>query len=142
MSKRPTTDKEALERLRDALVEDILSASDAEIAADAASDSIDLLKQADQMRAMFHAQRLRAAKTKMAVAQAAVSGQRSASSLGLTLRPQAQALVPRPANDLGAARKLTMAARNGAKQSERDLAGVEEDLAELTALHDDEETKL
>ncbi|WP_424140228.1 hypothetical protein, partial [Roseomonas chloroacetimidivorans] len=70
----------------------------------------------------------------MAAAKAAAAEYRSTAPRGRIPQLQGGAFASRVANDAGNARKLTMAARNGGKQSERDLKGVEEDFAELNRL--------
>jgi len=133
MTKRPT-DREAIRRLRDALADDILAASDADIAAEAAEEGVELERQAEAMRARFERQVLDAGKARMAAAKAAAVAYRAGAAQGGPMPPAPTGYRAAPAKATDRARKLTMAARNGAEQSERDLAGVEEDLAELAAL--------
>lgn len=133
MTKRPT-DREAIRRLQDALVEDIMTASDEEIAAEAAEEGVDLERQAEAMRAMFERQVLDAGKARMAAAKAAAAAYRAGAAQGGPMPPPPTGYQAAPTKAIDRARKLTMAARNGSEQSERDLAGVEEDLAELAAL--------
>lgn len=138
MSKGPTKDRDAIRRLEDALIDDILNATDGEIAAEAAEEGIDLEAQATAMRSMFERARLESGKTRMAAAKAAAAAHRSAAPRGRVPGLQSGAFAGRVANDVDNARKLTMAARNGTEQSDRDLRSVEEDLAELNALLEDE----
>jgi hypothetical protein len=138
MSKGPTKDRDAMRRLEDALIDDILNATDEQIAAEAAEDGIDLEAQASAMRAMFERAVLDSGKTRMAAAKAAAAAHRSTVPRARMPGLQGGAFPGRTANDVGNARKVTMAARNGIEQSERDLKGVEEDLAELKALLEDE----
>jgi hypothetical protein len=133
MTKRPT-DREAIRRLQDALVEDIMSASDEEIAAEAMEEGVDLERQAEAMRAMFERQVLEAGKARMTAAKAAAAAYRAGAAPGGPMPPAPTGYRAAATKTTDRARKLTMAARNGAEQSERDLAGVEEDLAELAAL--------
>lgn len=138
MSKGPTKDRDAMRRLENALIDDILNATDDEIAAEAAEEGIDLEAQATAMRSIFERARLESGKTRMAAAKAAAAAHRSAALRGRVPRLQPGVFEGRAANDVGNARKLTMAARNGTEQSERDLKSVEEDLAELNALLEEE----
>ena len=133
MTKRPTN-REAIRRLQDALVEDILSASDEEISAEAAEQGVDLERQAEAMRSMFELKMLEARKAKLVAAKAAAVayGAGHAQEGAMPPAPTGYRAAPTKATDR--AKQLTMAARNGAEQSERDVAGVEEDLAELAAL--------
>ncbi|WP_419900300.1 hypothetical protein [Roseomonas sp. USHLN139] len=138
MSKGPTKDRDAVRRLEDALIDDILGATDDEIAAEAAEDGIDLEAQAAVMRSMLERARLESGKTRMAAAKAAAAAHRSVAPHGRIPVSQSAGFAGRAANDVGNARKLTMAARNGGEQLDRDLKGVEEDLAELNALIEEE----
>lgn len=133
MTKRPTN-REAIRRLQDALVDDILSASDEEIAAEAAEQGVDLERHAEAMRAMFERKVLESRKAKLAAAKAATAAYNAGGTHGVAMPPAPTGYRAAPTKVTDRAKKLTMAARNGAEQSERDLAGVEEDLAELAAL--------
>jgi len=141
MSKASTTDQDAVRRLKDALVKDILEESDEQIAADAAEDGIDLERQAQAMRAMFEAEVVQAGKVKLQAAKAAVAAQRLVLVQRRAVGPASGEFAAGAANDVGSALTLTMAARNGGTQSERDLEGVKEDLTELAALQENGEKK-
>jgi len=138
-----STDKkrEALERLADALAEDILSASEAEILAEAAEDKCNAASAAADMRGLFERTVLEAGKGRLAAARAAAAADRRQGGAVIPIdqikaRRRYQGLV---AADPTLAAKLTMAARKGEGQSERDIDSAIEDLAELGALGDGED---
>lgn len=133
MSGRPTKDEEALRRLEDALIEDIGTASDGEILAEAKEDGIDPAATAQHTLSLLRAAEARVGKAKLAAAKAGVAAARKLSLVhgGADLDRGKVRLAP--ANDT--VRELTLAARNGGKQSDRDLETLAEDLAELEALH-------
>ncbi|WP_424139828.1 hypothetical protein, partial [Roseomonas chloroacetimidivorans] len=106
MSKGPTKDRDAMRRLEDALIDDILNATDEQIAAEAAEDGIDLEAQATAMRSMFERAILESGKTRMAAAKAAAAEYRSTAPRGRIPQLQGGAFASRVANDAGNARKL------------------------------------
>lgn len=135
MSDRPSKEEEELRRLEEALIEDVLSASDDDILAEAEEDGINPVDNQAEMLRLVEAAELNAGKARMAAARAAASAVREAALPSGALRagvPNAGQV--QAANDLGASRELTLAARNGGDQSARDQEGVDEDLAELQAL--------
>jgi hypothetical protein len=134
MTKPSTTDREALRRLKDALVKDILDEPDEETAAAAADDGIDLERDAQAMREMFEATVIRSGKERLAAARAAMEASRVTVLCGASGSRGAIVFQENAANDQ---LRLTMAARNGSGQSERDLEGVKEDLAELAAIQEE-----
>lgn len=114
-------DREAVRHLQDALLDDILAATDEESLAELAQDGIDVEKEAEAMKADL----ARAAgKARMAVAKAAVERDRGRPGASQPRRPVA-------ANDVAKVRKLTMAARNGREQSDGDIRSAAEDMAEI-----------
>jgi hypothetical protein len=114
-------------RLQDALIEDIMAATDEEILAEVASDGLDVDREAERLKAVF----ARAAgKAKMTLAKAGVEHTRARV-------PQGASPSRVAANDVTGARRLTQAARNGAGQSERDILSAAEDMAELEAFLDE-----
>ena len=138
MTTRSTTDREALTRLKDALVKDILQETAGETAAAAAEDGIDLERDAQAMREMFEATVVRVGKKKLAATRADMEASR-VTLLRVPTRSQGASAFP--ADAVNDKLRLTMAARNGSGQSERDLEGVKEDLAELAALQEEPEKK-
>jgi hypothetical protein len=136
--KRLQSDRDAVQRLEDALIEDVLGASDEDIRAEARADGIDLERQAESMRSMFEREIVQAGKEKMAAARSGLAAYRSGSSQIVSppsgfARPGTRRITE--------AQRLTMAARNASEQTERDLEGIEEDIAELKALQEEQEKK-
>ena len=114
-------DLEGIRNLESVIVERLSDLPEAELLAELAEDGVDADADAERVLALsLNA----AARARMAAAKAGVAIYRSRSG-----RP-----APRPANDLHEARGLTMAARNGASQSETDVSSVAEDLALLASL--------
>lgn len=135
MSDRPSKEEMELQRLMDALVDDTLSAPDQEILNDAREDGMDPAAIEQNMLALLDAAELKVGKARMEAAKAGAASARRVA----TGPSGARSVQLTAANDTTAARQLTMAARNGGKQSERDLEGIAEDLAELSAIPPDPE---
>jgi hypothetical protein len=133
MSGRPTKDEEALRRLEDALIEDIGSASDDEILAEAKEDGLDPAATAQHTLSLLRAAEVRVGKAKLAAAKAGLAAARKLTRVPGGVGVDRGKVRLAPANDT--ARGLTLAARNGGKQSDRDLETLAEDFAELEALH-------
>lgn len=134
-------EREALDRLADALADDILSASDEDILAEADEDHGDYAKLAAEARGLFERAKQEAGKARLAAAKKAVTAVRRQDSIVISIDPaedrrRYNAIVAR---DSTLSAKLTMAARKGEGQSERDIESAIEDLAELGALKDDDE---
>jgi hypothetical protein len=112
-------DREAARRLLNALIEDVLSATDDELYAELREDGRDLSAEAAAMRAELD----------------------RAAARGRMVLARARVVVPHPkaAGGVGGeefngdARKITLAARNGRSQSERDVASTAEDLEAIKA---------
>ena len=121
--------EENLARLIDIHVEDLLKASDEEILADARELGTDL--QAERRRHLDVLERatVEVGKVRMAGARAALDARRSGASQDRTGSGRA---------DAPDARAITLAARNGTEQSDRDRKTVQEDLDELAAFREDE----
>lgn len=135
MSDRPTKEETELERLQDAMIEDLLSASDEEILEEAREDGLDPAAVSKDMVSLLDAAELKVGKAKMEAAKAGAVAFRRTGTMAPT---DAAALRASAAND-AEARRLTTAARNGKEQSERDLKGIARDLAELGAMPPDRE---
>lgn len=132
------SDREALDRLADALVEDVLGASDAVILAETKEDGEDPEIVADAMRALFEKVVAADGKTRMAAARAAVAADRRRSAVVIPFDPiAARRLLDRAlARDPEAANKLTMAARKGktGDLSDDEVRSLLEDFRDLGAL--------
>ena len=132
------SDRDALDRLADALVEDILDASDQAILAEAGEDDDDPRAIAAGARALFERAKSMRAKARLADARAAVAADKRRSTVIASLDPvTARRLLERIVanDDPETARKLTLAARKeGEGLSDDDVRGMLEDLEELGVL--------
>jgi hypothetical protein len=144
MTETGNSDREALDRLGDALVEDILGASDEAILAETKQDGEDPEAVAVDMRALFEKVVAARGKARMAAAKAAVAAHRQRSAAVIPLNPAAaRRLLDRAmARDPETASKLTMAARKGkaGELSDDEVRGLLEDFQELGALPPPDET--
>jgi len=132
------SNREALDRLADALVEDILAASDEAILAEVKQDGEDAEAVAAATRALFEEVVAAKGKARMAAAKAAVAADRARSAAVIPLNPAAaRRLLDRAlARDPETANKLTMAARKGkgGELSDEEVRSLLEDFQELGAL--------
>jgi hypothetical protein len=136
--------RDALQRLNEALVEDILAASDETVLAEARQDGQDPERIAAAGRALFEAAVLRTSKIRLISAQAAVAADRRARSpAALHADPEAarRRLQRLMARHPEAARKLTLAARKrqSAELSDEEVRGWLEDFEELGIADSDPE---
>jgi hypothetical protein len=139
MTENKNADQEALDRLSDALVDDILNASDADVLAEFREGHGDPSHYAEGMRARFeqivlasNKQRLAAARAGVAANRAEGSGMASPSNIA-EARRYLRAILDGP----DAPQDLTIAARNESEMSDNDVLGMLEDLRELGLLPGD-----
>jgi hypothetical protein len=129
-----------LDRLADALVEDILNLPDEQVLTEFREDGGDPERHAAEMRAMFEQSVLAANKARMAAAKAGAAASRRASR-GLTAPvveiAHARALLRSLIARQGSSPKLTLAARKESELSDSDVLGILEELAELGLLDED-----
>lgn len=139
MTGKPKSERAALDRLADALVEDILSATDKDILAELREAGDDPERHAADMRARFEKSLIAANKGRLAAARAGVAASHLPASM------------PVPAIDIGIARarlraaldvpgvrqRLTLAARKESELSDADIISMLEDLQELGLLLED-----
>jgi hypothetical protein len=130
----PKSDRAALDRLADALAEDILNASDQAILAEVKEDGEDPAAIAAEIQALFAKAKVRVAKRHLAEAKAgAAAASRGRPVNVVRLDPaKERKILERALNhdpELGA--KLTHAARKAEALSDNDVHGMLEDLAEL-----------
>lgn len=132
-------ERDALDRLADAFVDDILNASDEDILAEITEDYGDPDKLAADMLAMFERTAQEAGKAKLAAAkQAAAEARKKGASVVHINPPDARRRYEdMVANDRDLSDKLTLAARKGEDQSERDIDSAIEDLEELGAFDEE-----
>jgi len=122
----------ALDRLADALVDDILNASPEEILAEFQEDHGGVEGHVTEMRALIEKGVARANKRRLAAAKAGAAS---------SLTPSKKATTPIDANEarrllstLPPEQKLTRAARKESEQSDEDLLSMIEDLRDLGVL--------
>ncbi len=128
-------ERNALDRLADALVDDILNASDEEVLAEAEEDGIDPARPTGRLSEVFERAATEAGKAKLAAARRDAANARRSGARVVRIEPadarcRYDAMI---AQDPKLTEKLTVAARKGEGQSERDIDSAIEDLAELGA---------
>lgn len=131
--------REELDRLEDALVEDIFAASDQSILAEARQDGTDPEAVAAATRALFEKAVAARGKARLAAAKAAAVADRRRPAAVIPFDPAAaRRLLERAmARDPETAQKLTLAARKGKSASalsDEEVHGMLEDFQELGAL--------
>ena len=136
MKEKPELTREKIGELLDAAIADVASATDQEILDDindlyGGSDNIER-----EFSAIFEKAQTIARKEKLLSAKSELDQEKRTQNSVVQFdrnaaRQQYNSLV---ANDPETAKKMTLAARNGRGQSERDIDSALEDLAELGAL--------
>lgn len=141
MTRNQNEERNALDRLADALVDDILSMSDEEALAEAEDDGIDPAKVSDSLRDVFNRVVTEAGKAKLASARrdAAKSGLRDFRLVQIDTAATRRRYDAMIAQNPKLTEDWTLAARKGSRQSERDIDTAIEDLVELGALDDEED---
>ena len=134
-------ERDALNRLADALVEDILNASDEEVLAEAEEDGIDPGRLAGHLRDVFERAVADAGKQKLAAARQGAGNARRLRARVVRIdhadaRRRFEAMI---AEDPKLTEKLTLAARKGEGQSDRDIDSAVEDLTELGAFDEEDD---
>jgi hypothetical protein len=133
--------REALARLADVLIEDVLAASDQEILAEFIETQGDPSKNAEAMRALFERSVLKTNKSRLGAAQAGLAVDRTISvnskiaSMANVRERLRRALATCPSDV-----KLTLAARNENELSDADVLGMLQDLEELGIVVPDDES--
>lgn len=142
MTDPKTPARDALDRLADALVDDILNMSDEDILAEFHEGHGDPEQHAAQMRALFEKAILAANKQRLLEAQAGVAADRPLTSTSTSpidiaeARQRLRATLENP----NASAKLTLAARKESELSDADILGMLDDLRELGALPSGDES--
>lgn len=142
MTGKRQSDHEALDRLADALVEDILDASDQDILAETKEDTSDPAAVAAGVRALFEKAVTTTAKARLAAAKLAVAADRNRPATVTPFDPaKARLRLDRIVanDDPETAHKLTLAARKGEGLSDDDVRGMLEDMEELGILPADDQ---
>ena len=124
--------REALSRLSDVLIEDILAATDQEILAEFLEAKGDPAKNAEAMRALFETSVLKANKDRLRAAQAGLAAsRRSTVAPKIVSVENARERLRRVLASCPPDTKLTLAARNENELSDADVIGILQDLEEL-----------
>ena len=121
--------KKQLLRLANELVEDILAASDEEILAEATKEFDDVQTEAERMQELIQQTIIQSGKRRLRAARETLDQCEpvtECSVLSFPIEKKRQLL-----NNLSDRNGLTLAARNGKDQSERDIDSLLEDLLEL-----------
>jgi hypothetical protein len=136
MTGTPKTARAALDRLANALVEDILCASDEDILAEFQEDHGDPERHAAGMCALFERNLIAANKGRLEAARAGVAANRRPTGAAASVadianaRARIRAVLDAP----GFPHKLTLAARKESELSDADILGMLDDLRELGVL--------
>lgn len=141
--KKPSKSPEMLLRLADALVEDVLSATDEEILRDAAETYGDPSGEIGKAKAIFEKARMAAGKRRLKAAQDALRSEKKA---GAKVLPLDGAAARRKLNNIlrnhpEAGAEFTLAARKGQELSDEDVMGMLEDLRELGVFKPEDESE-
>lgn len=126
----------ALDRLADALVEDILNTSDEDILAEFQESQGDPERHAADMRALFEKGLIAANKQRLAAAKAGVAANRRTTGAAVPTSDMAKARARLRAvlDTPGLPHTLTLAARKESELSDSDILGMLDDLRELGVL--------
>lgn len=138
MTDNKQSKQRALERLADALVDDILNASPEEILAEFQEDHGGAEHHVTEMRALVEKGVAKANKGLLAAAKAGAASHRTQSN-----KPTAPIDITearRLMSTLTPAQKLTLAARKESEQSDDDLRSMIDDLRELGVLPPDDDS--
>jgi hypothetical protein len=133
--------REALGRLVDVLVEDVLAASDEEILAEFVETHGDPAKNFAEMRALFEKSVLKANKDRLHAAKAGLAASRAAPPASKivsmeNVRERLRRVLASCPPDV----KLTLAARNEHELSDADVLGMLQDLEDLGIITSDDES--
>lgn len=136
-------DNEMLERLRDALVQEILEATDAEILKEVEEDHRSIVGEADKVRALFEQAQKLVAKKRLTAAKEAIAQEKELGrkiidiSPAVARRKLAAILNGHPE----VTKEFTLAARKGKDLSDSDVLGMLEDLQELGLYHPEDDSE-
>ncbi len=138
MSKVPS-DSERLSKIGKAIDDSILEASEKELREEFAEDGDDFDQAVARVNSAIDRAKARAARMKFERARSEVKAYQAGSNVTpLNLDKARQRLVGARSGDLA---DTMIAARRGGKLSDRDEAGIVDDLARLQALEDEAEEK-
>jgi hypothetical protein len=133
--------REALALLVDALVEDVLTASDQEIIAEFVEAQGDPVKNAETMRALFEKSVLTANKSRLHAAKAGLAAdQAQPTTPKVVSMTHVRDRLKRAIASCPPEVKLTLAARKESELSDADVLGMLQDLKELGIIIPDDES--
>jgi|SRR5581483_11298363 len=142
MSAKKNPEREGLDRLADALIDDILNASDEEILEEFREDGGDPEQHAAEMLALFEKSVMTANKRRLTEAAAAAAADRAAAASRPPAPPididEARRRLRAVRDNPNAPEKLTLAARNEGELSDADIISLMEDIFELGATSPDD----
>jgi hypothetical protein len=130
----PKEAQEALHRLRQAMVEDIMEASDEEILAQFAEDVGSPEENAARMRALFEKAVLRANKGRLQAARAGVAASKVSSAASVIPIGEARARLRQALDAQAHDKSFTLAARKENELSDADVLDMLEAMRELGLL--------
>jgi hypothetical protein len=131
MTSTEKKERQALSRLVDVLVEDLLDASDEETLAEFTERGGDPPKNATEMRILFEKSILKANKQRLRSAQAGLAASRKETPSKIVNMANVRERLRRALASCPRDVKLTIAARNEDELSDTDLLGMLQDLEEL-----------
>ncbi|HVQ72348.1 MAG TPA: hypothetical protein VMT08_33090 [Bradyrhizobium sp.] len=133
--------REALARLADVLIEDLLAAPDEEILAEFVEERGDPVKNAEDMRALFEKSILKSNKDRLRAARAGLEAdQASPATAKLINIANVRTKLKRALASCPPEVKLTLAARNESELSDADVLGMLQDLEELGIVVSDDDS--
>jgi len=142
MTKRKITKFEQLDKLTDALINDIIELSDEETIAEAKEQYGDPSEEISRLRGIMKKALLSAAKTKLEDAKNQLNiyntGVRKNNIIQLSINEKRTIIERFTTQDTELTKKLTLAARKGEGiQTENDIEGMLEDMLELGLIDED-----
>jgi hypothetical protein len=141
MTGRKDSERVALDRVADALVDDILNKSDEDILAEMYEEGINPDRYAAEMRERFENIVMHANKAKLAAAKAAVSSDQARVPRSTSAPVDMAESRRRLQNTLASSQQqLTLAARNETEMTDSDVLSMLDDLRELGVIPPDNET--
>lgn len=141
MTGKGRKERVALDRLADALVDDILNASDKDILAEFTETYGDPDQNATELQALFEKSILLSNKKRLAAAKAGAAASRRSATGSTAVRidmQAARARLRRVIDTHGLPHRMTLAARKESEMSDADVLGILEDLEELGVLPPDD----
>jgi len=142
MSVKKNLDRESLDRLAEALIDDILNASDEEILEEFRENGGDPEQHATEMLALFEKSIMISNKSRLIEAQAVIAAKRAREGRQNSTAPidieEARRRLRVIQDNPNASELLTIAARKESELSDADIISLVEDLYDLGAASQDE----